>query len=57
MVEVPEKPSLEGLEKKWSAAWEADRTRPLPAYPAGSEGPEAAAALLSRDGRQWNPIA
>lgn len=25
-VEVPEKPSLEGLEEKWSAAWQADAT-------------------------------
>jgi valyl-tRNA synthetase len=26
MPELPEKPTLEGLEKKWSAAWEADGT-------------------------------
>ncbi|MGE0795548.1 MAG: valine--tRNA ligase [Acidimicrobiia bacterium] len=26
MPEVPEKPTLEGLEKRWSAAWEADGT-------------------------------
>jgi glucose-6-phosphate 1-dehydrogenase len=38
-------------------AWEADRDTPLPVYPAGSEGPAAAAALLSRDDRQWNPVA
>ena len=25
-------------------------------YPAGSEGPEAAAALLARDGRYWQPL-
>jgi glucose-6-phosphate 1-dehydrogenase len=38
-------------------AWEADRGASLPLYTAGSEGPEAADALLSRDGRRWNPIA
>jgi glucose-6-phosphate 1-dehydrogenase len=38
-------------------AWEADRADSLPLYAAGSEGPEAADALLSRDGREWNPIA
>ena len=26
MAEVPEKPSLDGLEAKWSARWEADGT-------------------------------
>ncbi|RYI32852.1 MAG: glucose-6-phosphate dehydrogenase, partial [Acetobacteraceae bacterium] len=25
-------------------------------YPAGSKGPEAAAALLARDGRYWQPL-
>ena len=25
-IQVPEKPALEGLEKKWSARWEADGT-------------------------------
>ena len=29
----------------------------LQAYPAGSAGPAAADALLTRDGRQWRPIA
>jgi glucose-6-phosphate 1-dehydrogenase len=38
-------------------AWEAERSAPLPSYPAGSEGPGASAGLLARDGRQWNPIA
>jgi len=38
-------------------AWEAERSAPLPSYPAGSDGPGAADALLARDGRQWNPIA
>jgi glucose-6-phosphate 1-dehydrogenase len=37
-------------------AWEADRSAPLPSYAAGSEGPEAAAALLSREGREWKAI-
>ncbi len=38
-------------------AWEADRRAPLPVYPGGSEGPAAADDLLSRDDRQWDPIA
>ena len=38
-------------------AWAAERSEPLPLYPAGSEGPDASAALLARDGREWNPIA
>jgi glucose-6-phosphate 1-dehydrogenase len=29
---------------------------PLHPYPAGSEGPEAADALLARDGRAWRPL-
>ena len=38
-------------------AWAAERAAPLGTYPAGSEGPGAADALLARDGRQWKPIA
>ncbi len=38
-------------------AWAAERSVALPAYAAGSEGPEASDDLLARDGRQWNPIA
>ncbi|KPQ07175.1 MAG: glucose-6-phosphate 1-dehydrogenase Zwf [Rhodobacteraceae bacterium HLUCCA12] len=37
------------------AGWTAQGTAPLP-YPAGSDGPEAAARLLQRDGRQWREI-
>ena len=37
-------------------AWAAERSTAIPAYPAGSEGPDRAAALLERDGRHWNPI-
>ena len=33
-------------------AWKAQREPPKP-YPAGSWGPAAAVALLSRDGREW----
>jgi len=38
-------------------AWASEGTGPLETYPAGSEGPETAKALLARDGRQWKPIA
>jgi glucose-6-phosphate 1-dehydrogenase len=37
-------------------AWAAERSAAIPAYPAGSEGPDEAAALLGREGRHWNPI-
>jgi glucose-6-phosphate 1-dehydrogenase len=37
-------------------AWEADRDGALATYPAGSQGPGEAAALLAREGRHWNPI-
>ncbi len=37
------------------AGWQAGGTRPLP-YAAGSDGPEAAARLLQRDGRAWREI-
>ena len=36
-------------------AWEQDGND-LQSYPAGSEGPEAAQALLLRDGRQWRSL-
>ncbi|MCC5970024.1 MAG: glucose-6-phosphate dehydrogenase [Pararhodobacter sp.] len=36
-------------------AWTADATAPL-SYPAGSDGPEAAARLLQRDERQWREV-
>jgi glucose-6-phosphate 1-dehydrogenase len=37
-------------------AWEAERDDTLTAYPAGSQGPEAAEALLAREGRHWKVI-
>jgi glucose-6-phosphate 1-dehydrogenase len=37
-------------------AWD-EHGNDLESYPAGSEGPEAAQALLRRDGRQWRPLA
>lgn len=37
-------------------AWAADRTSVIPAYPAATEGPVQAGALLDREGRYWNPI-
>jgi glucose-6-phosphate 1-dehydrogenase len=37
-------------------AWAAERSAAIPAYPAASEGPDEASALLDRDGRHWNPI-
>jgi glucose-6-phosphate 1-dehydrogenase len=37
-------------------AWESDRADHLPIYAAGSEGPEAATELLSREGRTWKAI-
>jgi glucose-6-phosphate 1-dehydrogenase len=36
-------------------AWQAD-TPDFPNYAAGSEGPEAADALLARDGREWRKL-
>ena len=50
------------LEAGWNVvqpvlqAWEQDGND-LHSYPSGSEGPEAAQALLLRDGRQWRPLA
>lgn len=37
-------------------AWKADQSADVPAYPAGSSGPEEAAALLTRDGRRWRDL-
>ena len=37
-------------------AWAAERSAVIPVYPAGSEGPDEAAAMLGREGRHWNPI-
>jgi glucose-6-phosphate 1-dehydrogenase len=37
-------------------AWAAERSAAIPVYPAGSEGPDEAAAMLGREGRHWNPI-
>jgi len=34
--------------------WEANPGQALPLYPAGTSGPEAAQALLTRDGRAWH---
>jgi glucose-6-phosphate 1-dehydrogenase len=34
--------------------WEAKTIRDLPVYAAGTWGPEAAQALLARDGRTWH---
>jgi glucose-6-phosphate 1-dehydrogenase len=38
-------------------AWKADQSADVPVYPAGSSGPEEAAALLTRDGRRWRDLA
>ena len=37
-------------------AWAADHVAELPAYSAGSSGPNKADALLKRDGRRWRQI-
>ena len=48
----------DSIEAAWAVvqpaleAWGADKA-PLETYAAGSEGPDAAAELLARDGRQW----
>jgi len=47
------------VEEQWAYmdrvfdAWRANHAIPPPAYPAGSWGPDAADALLARDGRRW----
>ena len=51
----------DAIEAAWAAVqpaldgWAKDATT-LETYAAGSEGPEAAAALLERDGRSWLPL-
>jgi len=37
-------------------AWARERRPALPLYPAGSEGPREADALMQRDGRRWRPL-
>jgi len=37
-------------------AWEAQSPAEFPNYPAGSQGPEAAAQMLAREGREWKRI-
>jgi glucose-6-phosphate 1-dehydrogenase len=37
-------------------AWAAAQADHLPSYGAGSDGPDAADALLQRDGRAWRPV-
>jgi glucose-6-phosphate 1-dehydrogenase len=50
------------IEAAWSIvqpvlnAWREERGAAPPSYPAGSEGPQEAAALLTRDRRRWRPI-
>jgi glucose-6-phosphate 1-dehydrogenase len=50
------------VEAAWAAVqplietWSERPPRNFPNYPAGSAGPEDAAALLARDGRTWRPI-
>ena len=52
----------DNIEAGWSIvqpildAWAADRINQIPIYPAGSEGPAEADALIERDGRHWRPI-
>lgn len=51
----------DGVEAQWDVitpildAWSAD-TRPLPIYPAGSEGPVEADELLAANGHHWRSI-
>ncbi|HUE18693.1 MAG TPA: glucose-6-phosphate dehydrogenase [Stellaceae bacterium] len=50
------------VEAAWRAvqpfldAWRIAKDKGLGIYPAGSDGPVAADALLARDGRRWRPI-
>jgi glucose-6-phosphate 1-dehydrogenase len=37
-------------------AWRNERSASVSIYPAGSSGPEEAAALLTRDGRRWRAL-
>lgn len=53
----------DGVEAQWRVvtpieeAWAAQRGQALPTYPAGSDGPAAADALLARNGHRWRSIA
>ncbi len=53
----------DGVEAGWEIVqpildlWQRAKDVPLPFYPAGSVGPDAAEELLWRSGRQWRPIA
>jgi glucose-6-phosphate 1-dehydrogenase len=53
----------DGVEAQWrlitpiEEAWAAQQNEPLPSYAAGSDGPAAADALLSRKGHRWRLIA
>ncbi|ACR31585.1 glucose-6-phosphate dehydrogenase [Burkholderia glumae] len=52
----------DSIESTWQAAEGVLHPRdgaaiPVQAYPAGSEGPAEAAALIERDGRAWRPLA
>ena len=50
------------IENGWKAvqpildAWEENPPRDFPNYTAGTTGPTAAEALLTRDGRSWRPL-
>ncbi len=52
----------DGVEAAWRAldpileAWADSPPEDLPHYPAGSEGPPAAEALLDRDGQAWRRL-
>ena len=51
--EVEEAWDLMGSILTW---WEQVTTEPIPIYPAGTWGPEAAQALIVRDGRHWRSL-
>ena len=52
----------DGVEATWALftpileAWAADKSATFPNYAAGSWGPEAADALLAKDGRAWRKL-
>jgi glucose-6-phosphate 1-dehydrogenase len=48
--------ALWGIVDPILAAWEADSYSPIPQYPAGSEGPIEANALVEADGRRWRRL-
>jgi glucose-6-phosphate 1-dehydrogenase len=55
-------PRADNIEAAWRVVqpildtWAEDRSTVVPVYPAGSSGPQAADALLERDGRHWRQI-